>query len=251
MNPPADHIKVKVDADVDKLRQELEDAYARYRAQRYPARPARRRRTIPLLAATLAGLLVTVTLLLVFFAGRASAQPTGCTTWSNPIPGESVVYAPDNYATFTLALADGTFLEVGPVTLGQRIEAPAPILSAVKCRQAPEPTPTPTATPTATPTPEVTPTPTPGRPTPTPTPTPEATPPPSSTPTPGQPTATPPTPTPPATPPCVPGECLPPTGSDPRIVAFGLVSLGIGFACWIIARHRNRLTIAEYLRGGR
>jgi hypothetical protein len=208
-------------------------------------------RRTSLAISALAGLFAFVTILLVFFAGRASAQEATCSTWTPPIPGPTF-YMPSDNDWIVVHLVDGTSYTVGPVTVGQVITAPADVELVEKCHGVlPTPTPTPTATPTATPTPEATPTPTPGRPTPTPTATPETTPTPTSTPTPGQPTATPPTPTPPATPPCVPGECLPPTGSDPRIVAFGLVSLGIGFACWIIARHRNRLTIAEYLRGGR
>jgi hypothetical protein len=103
-------------------------------------------RTASFVAAALVVWLVLTTLLLAFFAGRASAQP-GCTEWVNPVPGTSETTAPGDYASFVLHLEDGTSVEVGPVVLGQDITADQPIVGATKCVSAPEPTPTPEPTP--------------------------------------------------------------------------------------------------------
>jgi hypothetical protein len=103
-------------------------------------------RTASFVAATLVVWLVLTTLLLVFMAGRASAQP-GCTEWSNPSPGTTETTAPGDYASFVVHLADGTSVEVGPVVLGQEVTADQPILGATKCVEAPEPTPIPEPTP--------------------------------------------------------------------------------------------------------
>jgi hypothetical protein len=223
----------------------------------YEDAPAKRphSRAASVIAAALVAWLVLATFALVFLAGRASAQAL-CTSWSNPIPGSSTVYAPDAYASFVLILADGSTLEAGPVVLGQRIDAPQPIVGATKCTSAPAPTPTPT--PTA---PPVEPTPTPAdpgccsivvTPTPAPEPTPDPTPTVAPTPTPDDDIVIS-TPTPhPTDPPCDdPTTCLPPTGSDPRLIAagFGAIALGSVLLGWALLR--DRLTIAAYLRGGR
>ena len=209
------------------------------------------------LALLISGVVVVACVSGVFFgvlAGRAGAQPA-CTTWTNPVPGSSTVYAPDAYASFVLTLADGSTLEVGPVVLGQRIDAPQPVISATKCTSVPVPTPTPTPE-APTPTPE--PTPDPGccsivvTPTPAPEPTPDPTPTVAPTPTPDDDIVIS-TPTPhPTDPPCDdPTTCLPPTGSDPRLIAagFGAIALGSVLLGWALLR--DRLTIATYLRGGR
>jgi hypothetical protein len=115
-------------------------------------------RTASFVAATLVAWLVLTTLLLVFMAGRASAQP-GCTSWTNPSPGTTTIYSPGDYASFVLHLEDGTSVEVGPVVLGQVIELDQPATGATKCQTAPEPGPTPEPTPDKTPDPEPTPAP--------------------------------------------------------------------------------------------
>ena len=209
------------------------------------------------LALLISGVVVVACVSGVFFgvlAGRASAQPA-CTTWTNPVPGSQTVYAPDAYPSFVLLLADGSTLEVGPVVLGQRIDAPQPVISATKCTSAPAPTPTPTP---EAPTPEPTPTPDPGccsivvTPTPAPEPTPDPTPTVAPTPTPDDDIVIS-TPTPhPTDPPCDdPTTCLPPTGADPRLIAagFGAIALGSVLLGWALLR--DRLTISAYLRGGR
>lgn len=104
-------------------------------------------RTASFVAATLVAWLVLTTLLLVFMAGRASAQPT-CVVWQNPVAGSSTVYAPGDYESFVLTLEDGSTVEAGPVVLGQEVTASQPIVSVAKgCTPDPEPTPTPEATP--------------------------------------------------------------------------------------------------------
>jgi outer membrane biosynthesis protein TonB len=208
-------------------------------------------RTAAFIAAALTAWLVFATLLLVFFAGRASAQQV-CTSWTNPVAGSSTIYAPDAYDEFILVLEDGSRLNVGPVVLGQRIDAPQPVVGAEKCTGvAPTPTPTPTTPPV-----EPTPTPDPGccsivvTPTPAPEPTPSATPTVDPTPTPDDDIVIS-TPTPhPTDPPCDdPDTCLPPTGFGDwtlPFIGFGLIALGSLLLTWRL--FRDRLHISDYLQ---
>jgi hypothetical protein len=89
---------------------------------------------------------------------KAQAQEAGCTEWVNPSPG-TTIYAPGDYESFLVHLADGSSVEAGPVVLGQAIELDQPATGATKCADAPEPDPTPEPTPDKTPDPEPTPAP--------------------------------------------------------------------------------------------
>lgn len=140
-------------AEIEADTSEFEKAIERCRQQ---VEGVYRHRRFPLLAAALVGTFALAMFVLMFFAGRASAQPV-CTVWVNQVEGSSTVYAPGDYESFVLTLEDGSTVEAGPVVLGQQVDAAQPILGATKCTSVPDPTPTPEPTPDKTPDPVPTP----------------------------------------------------------------------------------------------